>query len=227
LRVETRPEREMIFWGAAGQAKVLRECLEGSGLKLAAVFDNDETRDSPFLGVPIHHGRRGFEEWARARKSAAGVGFLVAIGGDRGRDRFEIQAYLESFGLVALVACHPTAFVAASARIGAGSQVLAQAAVCVEASVGRATIINTGASVDHECVIGDGVHVCPGARLAGCVRLESFSTIGTGAVILPRVRVGEGATVGAGAVVLADVPADTVVAGNPARPLGRTEAGKP
>lgn len=43
--------------------------------------------------------------------------------------------------------------------------------------------------------------------------------IGAGAIILPGVTIGEGAAVGAGAVVTRNVPARTVVVGNPARHL--------
>jgi carbonic anhydrase/acetyltransferase-like protein (isoleucine patch superfamily) len=45
--------------------------------------------------------------------------------------------------------------------------------------------------------------------------------IGHGAVILPGVTVGNGAVIGANAVVRRDVPAFTVVAGVPAKPLRR------
>jgi tetrahydrodipicolinate N-acetyltransferase len=41
--------------------------------------------------------------------------------------------------------------------------------------------------------------------------------IGAGAIILPGVIVGDGAVVAAGSIVTADVPSQTVVAGNPAR----------
>jgi NDP-sugar pyrophosphorylase family protein len=41
--------------------------------------------------------------------------------------------------------------------------------------------------------------------------------VGTGATILPGVTIGDGSVVGAGSVVTSDVPAKTVVAGNPAR----------
>jgi acetyltransferase-like isoleucine patch superfamily enzyme len=49
------------------------------------------------------------------------------------------------------------------------------------------------------------------------VRLESFSGIGTGSILLPGVTVHEGAAVGAGAVVTKDVPPYSVVVGVPAK----------
>ena len=45
--------------------------------------------------------------------------------------------------------------------------------------------------------------------------------IATGAILLPGVSIGEGAVVGAGAVVSRDVPAWTIVVGNPAKEIGR------
>lgn len=45
------------------------------------------------------------------------------------------------------------------------------------------------------------------------------ASIGSGATILPNVTIGERAIVGAGSVVTRDVPADAVVAGNPAAVL--------
>ena len=43
--------------------------------------------------------------------------------------------------------------------------------------------------------------------------------IGAGAIILPGVTVGDNAVIGAGSVVTKNVEANTVVAGNPARPI--------
>jgi acetyltransferase-like isoleucine patch superfamily enzyme len=53
------------------------------------------------------------------------------------------------------------------------------------------------------------------------VRIGRFAKIGANATLLPSVVIGDGALVGAGAVVTKNVPPDTVVVGNPARPIGR------
>jgi acetyltransferase-like isoleucine patch superfamily enzyme len=55
------------------------------------------------------------------------------------------------------------------------------------------------------------------ARSAKGITIEDGAWIGTGAIILDGVKVGRNGIVGAGAVVSKDVPAWTVVLGNPAR----------
>lgn len=219
MKIETRyPEiGEIVFWGATGQAKVLREIVERKGKKLVALFDNNLEVPSPFPDIPLFYGQDGFNAWRRARGEQKLTDFMVAIGGGRGKDRVEIQEALESQGLRPFTAQHPTAFVAENAKIGPGSQILANAVVCVEAELGLSCIVNTGATVDHECRLGDGVHICPGAHLAGCVEVDRYATVYSGAVVLPRIKIGEGAVVGAGAVVIKDVPAYALVVGNPAR----------
>jgi len=49
------------------------------------------------------------------------------------------------------------------------------------------------------------------------------ASIGSNSTLLCGVTVGEGAIVGAGSVVTKDVPAHTVVAGNPARFLRKVD----
>lgn len=54
-------------------------------------------------------------------------------------------------------------------------------------------------------------------------RVRRHASIGSNATILPGVTIGEGAQVGAGAVVTKDVPNHAIVAGVPARIVGRTK----
>ena len=53
--------------------------------------------------------------------------------------------------------------------------------------------------------------------------IKRRASIGSNATILGGVTVGEGAIIGAGSVVTADVPAATIVAGNPARAIRKLQ----
>ncbi len=63
----------------------------------------------------------------------------------------------------------------------------------------------------------------PRAALPPAV-LRRGCSIGANATVLPGVTVGPGAMVGAGTVIIADVPANAVVVGNPARIVGYADA---
>lgn len=210
------PETRYVLWGSAGHAKVLAGLIALRGGRVIATFDNDASA-AALPGVPLLIGEAAFARWADELASIGDVRGLAAIGGGRGRDRLRIQALFARRGLRVEALVHPAACVDPTARLGGGTQVLAQALVSADAVLGGACIVNHQASVDHECRLGDGVHVAPGATLCGLVMAGDGVFVGAGAVVLPRIRIGADAVIGAGAVVTKDVPAGTVVAGNPAR----------
>jgi len=213
------PQR-YVLWGSAGHAKVLASLIALRGGRVVALFDNREV--PPALeGIALHIGEAGFNAWADGADALHSVIGLAAIGGSRGRDRLAIQALFRRRGLRLDTLVHPDASVCATARIGPGSQVLAQAVVAADARIGEACIINHRGAVDHECVLGDGVHIAPGATLCGCVTLGNNVMIGAGAVVLPRLTIGADTVIGAGAVVTRNIPAGVTVVGNPGRIVNR------
>lgn len=206
--------KKFILWGGTGQARVIHEALQRQGDHVAAIVDNSRI-DQPLPGIPVLCGKSGLTAWLADCSDNVFYG-LVAIGGDRGKDRLAISAQMEDLGILPYTLVHQNAFVALDACIGEWSQILALGAICTHVVIGKNVIVNTSASVDHDSRIDDGVHIAPGAKIAGEVHVESCAFIGTGAIVLPRLTIGRGATVGAGAVVTKDVEPMSVVIGNPA-----------
>ncbi len=202
----------LVLYGNGGQARVLADCLVGSH-RAIVVLDDAPQGECVLPGVELVCGE-AVGDWLRGR---AGHEFVISIGNEHGAARLEKHAQLEAAGLVPLTAIHQRACVEPSARLGPGCQLLGLAFVGAGARLGRQVIVNTAASVDHDCVVGEGAHIGPGARVAGRVHIGARCFVGTGAIVLPEVRIGADTIVGAGAVVVADLPAGVVAVGNPAK----------
>ena len=123
---------------------------------------------------------------------------IIGIGNCAARLRLAEEARREGFELATAV--HPRAVVAGGVSVGAGSVVAAGAVVNPFAQIGENVIVNTCASVDHDAVVEDGAHICPGAHLAGWVRVGRGAWVGIGSSVIDRVRIGAGSIVGAGSV---------------------------
>ena len=91
--------------------------------------------------------------------------------------------------------------------------------------------IPTGATIEDDCFIGQHVAFMndktPKAYDPDWTPMPTLvkkgASIGAGAVIICGNTIGEGSLVGAGAVVTKDVLPNTVVVGNPARPLRKVK----
>ncbi|MDE6547754.1 MAG: galactoside O-acetyltransferase [Muribaculaceae bacterium] len=89
---------------------------------------------------------------------------------------------------------------------------------CLMMSAGG-IIIDDGALIAANVQLISNNHDLYDRQIITCklVHIGRNAWIGAGATILPGVTVGDNAVVGAGSVVTRNVPANTIVAGNPAR----------
>lgn len=112
---------------------------------------------------------------------------------------------------------HPAATVAKSAQLGRGTVVFANATITSQARIGNHVVILPNAVISHDVVIGDYSCITGGVCISGGTRVGRQCYLGTNSAITGNITIGDFCLIGMGSVVLADVAANSVVVGNPAR----------
>lgn len=211
--------QKLVIWGASGHALVVADIVRLVGeYEIVGFLDdiNPDRHNAQFCGARVLGGQEQLDVLQRM-----GVRHLI-FGLGNCEARLRLSALVSKKGFSLATAVHPCATVAIDVPVGQGTVIAAGAVVNPGSRIGENVIVNTCASVDHECVIGDGAHICPGVNLAGGVTVGRGAWIGIGAVVVNRVRIGAGAFVGAGAVVTKDIPDGVIAHGVPARVISKT-----
>lgn len=188
------------LYGASGHAKVIIDILKDTNRNIVCIYD-DNPRYDTLCGIPV------LEPY-----DVSGP-LLISIGSNSVRKHIAGNVDCD----FAMPAIHPSAILSSSVCLGKGTVVMQGAVVQQDVSIGCHCIINTSSSVDHECRLGDYVHISPHATLCGNVHVEEGAWVGAGATVLPGISIGRWSIIGAGSVVTRDIPENVVVAGNPAR----------
>ena len=212
----------MIVFGAGGNSLGILDAMEACNAQdpsrplyeIAGILD-----DIPANLGKLVLGHKVLGTIAEAPKHA-GCSFIngiSSIGSFREMPNIVARAGvpLERFATVV----HPRATVAASARVGRGTSILAGSVIAPEAAIGDHVIMLQNSSVNHHSIVHDFATLSAGVTVLGYVDIGRNAFVGGGSTLVPRVKVGESAVVGAGSVLLRDVPAGCVYVGNPAHEL--------
>lgn len=188
----------MYRYGASGHGKVSKEIIEVQGGNVEDFVD-DNQKVTQIAGLPVLHDAGGLST------------FITSIGSNKNRKRISERMECE-FG----IAIHPRAIVSPSAKIGAGTVVMAGAIINANAEIGRHCIINTGSSIDHDCLIGNYCHIALCATLCGQVTVGEGRLVGASTSVIPCTIIGAWCVIGAGSAVIEDIDDIVTAVGNPA-----------
>ncbi len=124
-------------------------------------------------------------------------------------------------------------------RIGTFIEIQKNATIGKNCKIQSHTFICEGVTIEDNVFVGHGVTFIndtfpratnPDGKLqtdddwkVEPILIKKGASIGSGATIISNVTIGENAIIGAGSVVTKDVPANTIVAGNPARFIRKLE----
>lgn len=110
-----------------------------------------------------------------------------------------------------------TAVVSPDVILGEGIYAGKRAVINTGSKIGNCSIINTMALVEHECSIGDFVHIAPGSILCGGVTVGENTHIGAGSIIKQETSIGSDTIIGMGSVVVSSIGNCAIAYGNPCK----------
>lgn len=216
-------DRPLYVLCAGGHARVIIDILSAQGRTPLGIVDADASlHGTDILGVPVV-GDDNFILTLNPEE----VALINALGNRPGHGvsgtaaRANLYAGFKSRGYAFATVVSEDATLSEHIDLSEGCQVVTRALVHPGSVIGENSILNTGASLDHDCTVGAHSHVAPWAVLCGGVTVGAHCHIGARAVLVPGVDVGDGAVVGAGAVVVDDVESGATVVGTPARAINR------
>lgn len=142
--------------------------------------------------------------------------FVIAVGDNSTREKCASEFEHNYPNIEFATLYHPTSSVSKYASIGKGVVIAAHAHVGPYSHVGPFCIINTHASLDHDCAMGPFSSLAPGVRIGGHVQLGKRTVICIGAVIRHGVEIGDDSVIGSASYVHCSIEPNTLSYGIPA-----------
>jgi len=204
-------KNKLIIIGASGHGKVVADiAIKMNKWQSIAFLDDDES-------IKTSMGLEVIGNTADAFTYKDEADFFVAIGSNVTREKIQEKLIDEGLNVVSLI--HPSAVIGTDVEIGIGTVVMAGVVINSSTRIGKGCIINTSSSLDHDNVIEDYVHISPGVKTAGNVRVGKASWLGIGGVVSNNVNICRGCKVGAGAVVVKAITEPGTYVGVPVRKI--------
>lgn len=198
----------MIIIGGGGHAAVLLDILKQLKQPVAAIVSPEIDRSCQVF-CDIAHLHRDEEILSYDCDEVELVNGIGSLPGNA--LRLDIYKRFKELGYFFKSVVSPHAIVSPYVQLGEGVQVMANSVVQVGSVIGDNTVINTSATIEHDCLIGSHNHIAPGAVLCGNVKTGDKVHIGVGASIIQSLRIGEGTVVGSGACLTKSIGKNNTV----------------
>lgn len=200
----------MLIAGTGGHAlEVFDVICEKPMCEKLFFFDNIDLTKSVLYNIEILHNIEDVYI-----KLAIEFDFVLGLGNSKSR-RILHDLFLKAGGRHLAVQSN-TSEISTYHNVSQHCDIMKNVFVGPTASAGVGTLLNTGAHIHHNVVIGDFCEISPGAILLGNVKVGNDTMIGSNATILPGITIGSNVIIAGGAVVIKDIPDNVMAAGNPA-----------
>jgi sugar O-acyltransferase (sialic acid O-acetyltransferase NeuD family) len=202
-------KNRLLIIGASGHGKVVADiALKMKEWESVSFLEDNESIQSA-MNIDVIGKAIDFYKYVKS------CDLFVAVGNNIIREK--LQANLEKAGASIPILIHPNAVIGEQVELNSGTVVMAGAVINCCTKIGKGCIINTAATIDHDSVIEDYVHISPGANLAGTVRVGKGTWLGIGSIVSNNVTITSDCKVAAGTVVVTDLTESGTYVGVPAK----------
>lgn len=140
---------------------------------------------------------------------------IICVGDAILRNKIYMRLKNQNLNLATII--HPSAFVADTAKIGAGTIISPFAFIGPFAKIGENCAINVSAIVGHDAYVGESSVISPGANMNGHSGIGAVSFLGAGSILHPKAQMGSYSKLSSGSVLQNIAGDGFLMHGNPAR----------
>jgi len=194
---------KIVLIGGGGHCRVVIDAVRKAGLyEITGIVDSNLPRGEKVLGIEVLGSDGLLQELYNSGTKLA----FITVGSTKDcAIRLRLHNMLKKIGFSLPVIVHPNSVIGEGVSADEGTFVAAGVVINTGTKIGKNVIINTSSSIDHDCVIGDFVHITPGVTLSGGVKIGDRAHIGTGANVIQYLNIGKGAFIPAGKTVIKDM----------------------
>ena len=157
--------KRLVILGFGGYGRTVYDVAEQLGYSITILDDSDK-----------EHPLDSFSHYI-----SDDIEFIPAFGNNE--FRLGWLERIEKAGGKPATLIHPSAYVSPRAYVSEGCVILPGAIINTGTRIGKGCIINLGATVDHDVIIEDGVHLCVRCIIKGENRISRCEKIEAGEII--------------------------------------------
>jgi sugar O-acyltransferase (sialic acid O-acetyltransferase NeuD family) len=210
-------DRKILLLGAGGHClSVLDSLMTSCEFQTIGIVDREKLENgiNNIMGIPILGGDEDLPKLFQEGFTDA----FITVGSVGNTDiRRKLYLKVKEIGFHIPNIIDKTSIISDWTTLGEGIFVGKNVVINANSEIGNLAIINTSSTIEHECRIGDYVHIAPGDVVCGNVQIEHDAHIGAGSVIRQGIHIGAGTVIGCGSVVVKDLAANVKAYGNPCR----------
>lgn len=200
---------KLLIIGASGHGKVIADIALKMNKWNTIAFLDDNKNIKSSMGIEV------IGKSADAFTYIGDSDIFVGVGNNDTRQK--LQEKLEAEGASIPILIHPNAVIGEQVEIKPGTCVMSNAVINCCTRIGKGCIVNTSATIDHDNLLEDYIHISPGVNLAGTVKVGKGTWIGIGSKVINNINITSGCIIGAGSVVIKDIKNAGTYAGVPIR----------